>query len=45
MESGKTVLMTYLQHRNRDTDTENGLVDTVREGIEITELTCTHHPV
>ena len=34
MESRKMVLMPYLQGRNRDTDTENGLVDTVgaREG-------------
>lgn len=39
------VLMTYLQCRNRDTDTENGLVDTVGEGTEIIELTCTHYPV
>ena len=29
MESRKTVLMNYLQSRNRDTDVENGLV---REG-------------
>ena len=29
MESRKMVLMSYLQGRNRDADTENELVDTV----------------
>ena len=32
MESGKTVLMTYLQHRNRDTDIKKRLVNTAGEG-------------
>ena len=31
MESRKIVLMNLLQGRNRDTDVENGLMDTARE--------------
>ena len=32
MESRRMVLMNLLQGRDRDTDTENRLVDTMREG-------------
>jgi len=40
MESGKMVLMTYLQGRNRDTDRESGLADIVgdEEWDELREL-------
>ena len=39
---GKWYWWTYLQGRNRGTDVENGLVDTVGEQTERTALTYTH---